>query len=395
MKHENDFDCDSDSDDNEFTDEQRAEFFGNFFVEHERLIKSYMKIMKFLMLIKIRLKIRFLEFEHHSFLEKNNAHTQEIKNNKPSSSVNENFHPRTKVLNEILDKCKTHGDKRSLGPKLDSTELYIGGKRYALVVKDDFSRYSFESVGDNSKDLETTKDNPNDILERDIDTNNDEIISLKDTLEEIRDKHRSRIPKNQPISNVIACSLRIKLYQIDIKSIFLNEILSEEVYVEQPKGFEDPNFPNHIYRLKKVFYGLKQAPRAWSNDELLVAQIYVDDIVFGATSSELTHNFSKKMKIEFEMSMMGELTFFLGLQIMQLKDGIFLSQSKYAKEVVKKFGLESSKHFKTPMSTTTKLSKEASGKDVAQKLYRSKIGSLLYLTTSRLDISFSVGACAR
>ncbi|RVW13106.1 putative mitochondrial protein [Vitis vinifera] len=101
------------------------------------------------------------------------------------------------------------------------------------------------------------------------------------------------------------------------------------------------------------------------------------------------------MKIEFEMSMMGELTFFLGLQIMQLKDGIFLSQSKYAREVVKKFGLESSKHFKTPMSTTTKLSKEASGKDVAQKLYRSKIGSLLYLTTSRIDISFSVGACAR
>ena len=215
--------------------------------------------------------------------------------------------------------------------------------------------------------------------------------------------------------------MRIKLYQIDIKSVFLNEILSEEVYVEQPKGFEDPNFPNHIYRLKKFFYGLKQAPRAWyerlttyllekkferggvdrtlfvnrSNDELLVAQIYVDDIVFGATSSELTHSFSKKMKIEFEMSMMGELTFFLGLQIMQLKDGIFLSQSKYAREVVKKFGLESSKHFKTPMSTTTKLSKEASGKDVAQKLYRSKIGSLLYLTTSRIDISFSVGACAR
>ena len=127
MKHENDFDCDSDSDDNEFTDEQRAEFFGNFFVEHERLIKSYMKNHEVLDAHKNKIdvlnaektnlleKIRFLEFEHHSFLEKNNAHTQEIKNNKPSSSVNENFHPRTKVLNEILDKCKTHGDKRSLG----------------------------------------------------------------------------------------------------------------------------------------------------------------------------------------------------------------------------------------------------------------------------------------
>ena len=123
MKHENDFDCDSDSDDNEFTDEQRAEFFGNFFVEHERLIKSYMKNHEVLDAHKNKIdvlnaektnlleKIRFLEFEHHSFLEKNNAHTQEIKNNKPSSSVNENFHPRTKVLNEILDKCKTHADK--------------------------------------------------------------------------------------------------------------------------------------------------------------------------------------------------------------------------------------------------------------------------------------------
>ena len=132
---------------------------------------------------------------------------------------------------------------------------------------------------------------------------------------------------------------------MDVKSTFQNEILREEVYVENPKGFEDPKFPNHIYRLKIVFYGLKLVPRAWyktftsyllekkfqrwgvdktlcihrPKDELLVAQIYIDDIVFKTTSSDLVLSFAKEMKIEFEMSMVGELTLFLGLQIRQLK----------------------------------------------------------------------------
>ena len=133
-----------------------------------------------------------------------------------------------------------------------------------------------------------------------------------------------------------------------------------------------------------------------SKDELLVALIYVVDNVFGATSSDLALSFVEDMKTDFKMNMVGdEPTFFLGLQIMQLKNGIFFSQSKYAREVVKKFGLESSKHSRTPMSTTTKLSKYASRKNIKQKLYRSMIGSLLYLTTSHVNISFSVGACAR
>ena len=130
-------------------------------------------------------------------------------------------------------------------------------------------------------------------------------------------------------------------------------------------------------------------------DELLVAHIYVDDIVFRATSSDLTLSFAKEMKTKFEMSMVGELTFFLGLKIRQLKDGIFFSQSKYVRELVNKFGLESTKHPRTPMSTTTELSKDAFGKYVEQKLYRSIIRGLLYLTVSHLDISFSVGACTR
>ena len=132
-----------------------------------------------------------------------------------------------------------------------------------------------------------------------------------------------------------------------------------------------------------------------SKDELLVAPIYVNDIVSKVPSSDLALNFADDMKTEFEMSMVSELTFFLGLQIRQLKDGIFISQSKYVTELVKKFVIESTKHSRTPMSTTTKLSKDTSRKDVEKKIYRSMIGNLLYLTTSRLDISFSIGVCAR
>ena len=101
------------------------------------------------------------------------------------------------------------------------------------------------------------------------------------------------------------------------------------------------------------------------------------------------------MKKEFEMSMVGELTFFLGLQVKQKKKGIFVSQEKYARNIVKKFGLDSKKHASTPMSSFTKLNVDSSGVKVSPTLYRSFIGSLLYLTTSRPDIAFSVGICAR
>ncbi|KAK0571634.1 hypothetical protein LWI29_019229 [Acer saccharum] len=208
---------------------------------------------------------------------------------------------------------------------------------------------------------------------------------------------------------------------MDVKSAFLNGFLQEEVFVEQPKGFVDAHHLNHVYRLKKALYGLKQAPRAWyehltqflvdnnytrgsvdktlfikrDNDELFIAQIYVDDTVFGSINNTKVQQFVDVMSHEFEMSLVGELSYFIGLQIRQLNDRIFITQAKYAKNLVKKFGLEKAKHCDTPMSTTLKLSKDASGKSVDQTLYRGMIGSLLYLTASRPDISFSVGVCAR
>ena len=188
----------------------------------------------------------------------------------------------------------------------------------------------------------------------------------------------------------IACNMNFKLYQMDVKCAFLNGYLNEEVFVEQPKGFEDPHFPYHVLRLKKALYGLKQAPRAWydrlthylldkgfkrgyadqtlfvKNDEdyLLVAQVYVNDIEFRATIDARAIEFSEEMKKEFEMSMVGELTFFLGLQVKQKEEGIFISQEKYARNIVKKFGLDSKKHASTPMSSSTKLNVDSSEVEV-------------------------------
>nr|GEX20175.1 retrovirus-related Pol polyprotein from transposon TNT 1-94 [Tanacetum cinerariifolium] len=182
----------------------------------------------------------------------------------------------------------------------------------------------------------------------------------------------------------IACTNDFKLYQMDVKSAFLNGFINEEVYVAQPSGFIDFQKPNYVYKLKKVLYGLKQTPKAWydrrkaflikheysmgmvdnilftkkSKSHLIIVQIYVDKIIFGSMSQNLCDNFTKIMHDEFEMSMMGELNFFLGLQIKQMEDGIFLNQSKYIKEMLKKFGLEDSKPTKTLMSTKIKLTKD-------------------------------------
>ena len=190
--------------------------------------------------------------------------------------------------------------------------------------------------------------------------------------------------------------MNFKLYQMDVKSAFLNEFLNEEVFIEQPKGFQDPHFPNHVLRLKKALYGLKQAPKAWydrfttylldhgfkrgqanrtlfvKRDEkfLLIAQVYVDEIVFGSTNNHLAQEFSKEMKREFEMSMVGELNYFLGIQVKQRKDGIFISQEKYAKNLVKRFGLDSKKHTSTPMSSSAKLSRDTAGVEVDLTFYQ-------------------------
>ncbi|GJS69918.1 retrovirus-related pol polyprotein from transposon TNT 1-94 [Tanacetum coccineum] len=174
------------------------------------------------------------------------------------------------------------------------------------------------------------------------------------------------------------------IYQMDVKMTFLNGPLKEEVYVAQPDGFVDPDHPDKVYRLRKALYGLKQAPRAWYDElskfliskgftkgiidptlftikygeDILLVQIYVDDIIFGSTNLKFSKRFEKLMHGRFEMSLMGEMKFFLGLQIHQ-----------------------------SP--------RDLSGEPVDQTDYRSKIGSLMYLTSSRPDIVQVVCYCAR
>nr|GEX75264.1 hypothetical protein [Tanacetum cinerariifolium] len=210
------------------------------------------------------------------------------------------------------------------------------------------------------------------------------------------------------------------VYQMDVKSAFLYETIKEEVYVCQPLGFEDPDYPDKVYKVVNALYGLHQAPRAWyetlanyllkngfqrgkidhtlfikrqQGDKLV--QIYVDDIIFGSTNKDLCKAFEKIMKDKFQMSSMRKLTFFLGLQVKQKPDGIFISQDKYVAEILRKVGWTDGKSASTPIDTEKPLLKDPDCEDVDVHTYRSMICSMMYLTSSRPDIMFAVCACAR
>ncbi|GJW89233.1 putative ribonuclease H-like domain-containing protein [Tanacetum coccineum] len=211
------------------------------------------------------------------------------------------------------------------------------------------------------------------------------------------------------------------VYQMDVKSAFLYGTIEEEVYVTQPPGFKDPNHPDKVYKLVKALYGLHQAPRAWyetlsnyvlgngfkrgkidqtlfikkQKGDILLVHVYVDDIIFGSTNKELCTGFEKLIKDKFQMSFLGELTFFLGLQVQQKEDGIFISQDKYVAEILKKFNYTDVKSALTPVDLEKPLVKDGDADYVDVYLYRSMIGSLMYLTASMPDIMFAVCACAR
>ncbi|GJW23634.1 retrovirus-related pol polyprotein from transposon TNT 1-94 [Tanacetum coccineum] len=212
----------------------------------------------------------------------------------------------------------------------------------------------------------------------------------------------------------------ITIFQMDVKTAFLNGPLKEEVYVSQPDGFADPDFPNHVYRLKKALYGLKQALRAWYDKlssfliehhftkgivdmtlftrrhggDILLVQVYVDDIIFGSKNLDFSKRFANLMKNNFKMSMMGELKFFLGLQVHQLPRGIFISQSQYTIELLKKHCIDECVYMSTPM-TTKRLDADLQGTPTDQMTYRRMIGGFMYLTASQPDIAFATFVCAR
>ncbi|GJT77900.1 retrovirus-related pol polyprotein from transposon TNT 1-94 [Tanacetum coccineum] len=196
---------------------------------------------------------------------------------------------------------------------------------------------------------------------------------------------------------------------MDVKTTFLYGPLNEEVYVNQPNGFVDPYHPDQVYRLNKALYGLKQVPRAWYDElsNFLVSKrlskgsidptlfitkhgedillVQIDDIIFGSTNPKLSKRFEKLMHSKFDMSMMGELKFFLGIQIHQSPRGIFINQANYAQEILKKHGMTSCDSIGTSMATKH-LDADLSGTPVDQTKYRSMVGALMYLTASRPDI---------
>nr|GFA12198.1 putative ribonuclease H-like domain-containing protein [Tanacetum cinerariifolium] len=185
------------------------------------------------------------------------------------------------------------------------------------------------------------------------------------------------------------------VYQMSVKSAFLYGTIKEEVYVCQPLRFKDPDYPDKVYKVVKALYGLHQAPRAWyetlanyllengfqrgkidqtlfikkQKRDILLVQVYVDDIIFGSTNKELCKSFEKLMKDKFQMSSMGELTFFLGLQVKQKDDEIFISQDKYVSKILRKFGFTDVKSASTTIETEKPLLKDPDGEDVDVHIY--------------------------
>nr|GEV71334.1 putative ribonuclease H-like domain-containing protein [Tanacetum cinerariifolium] len=211
------------------------------------------------------------------------------------------------------------------------------------------------------------------------------------------------------------------VYQMDVKSVFLYRRIDEEVYVTQPKNFVDPQHPKKVYKVVKGLYGLHQAPRAWyvtlstfllkhgyrrgiidktlflkkNKRDIILLQVYVDDIIFRSIKTAWCDEFDVLMKGEFQISAMGELTFFLGLQVQQRPNGMFISQDKYVQEILNKFDLGSVKTATTPYEAPKPKSKHESDSPVNVHLYRSMMGSLMYITALWPDIMFAVSACLR
>ncbi|CAL8169979.1 unnamed protein product [Prunus armeniaca] len=213
-----------------------------------------------------------------------------------------------------------------------------------------------------------------------------------------------------------------KLFQLDVKSAFLNGILQEEVYVDQPEGFVINGKEDKVYKLYKALYGLKQTPRAWygeidsyfakcgfekslseatlytktrGENDILIVSIYVDDIVYTGNNQDMLDEFKEDMKEKYEMSDLGLLHHFLGMGVIQTESSIFIHQKKYASSLLDKFGLKECKSVSIPLVATEKLSKEDGSGVADEEKYRKLVGSLLYLTATRPDVMYAASLLAR
>ncbi|GKA96553.1 retrovirus-related pol polyprotein from transposon TNT 1-94 [Tanacetum coccineum] len=221
--------------------------------------------------------------------------------------------------------------------------------------------------------------------------------------------------KSPKVEELLGPSSKHQKFQVRVKATVqrnVHESVMEPEFGQSETGFVDLDNPSHVYKLNKALYGLKQAPRTWYDmlssflisqqfskgavdptlftrhvgNDILLVQIYVDDIIFASTNTAMCNEFANQMTSKFKMSMMGHMSFFLGLQISQSPGGVFINQSKYASEIVKKYGLHSTDSIDTPMIENKKLDEDLQGKPVDATLYCGMIGSLMYLTSSRPDL---------
>ncbi|GJT98735.1 putative RNA-directed DNA polymerase [Tanacetum coccineum] len=212
-----------------------------------------------------------------------------------------------------------------------------------------------------------------------------------------------------------------RVHHLDVKSAFLNGALEEEVYVSQPEGYVKRGEVNKVYKLSKALYGLKQAPRAWNacldkylkslgftrcaqeysvytkkeGENILIIGVYVDDLLVTGNCHKSIQDFKKDMKAKFEMSDLGPLTYYLGIEVSQKETGITLKQEAYARSILSKTRMIDCNPTKSPMEHKLKLTKDGEGELVNPTEYRSIVGGLRYLTHTRPDISFAVGVVSR
>lgn len=210
------------------------------------------------------------------------------------------------------------------------------------------------------------------------------------------------------------------MYHMDVNSSFLNAILEEEVYVNQPPGFKIQGQENKVYKLKNAFYGLKQVPRAWyscinsyllnkgfnrrkndptlyiksgQQDNILILCIYVYDIIYKGNMS--LNEFKEAMKREFELACLGLMKYFLVIEVQQSEQGIFVSRHKYATDILKRFTMKKCKPIDAPIDIGTKQSKKDKRPTIDPFLYKKLVGNLMYLTTTRPDIMYGVSLISR
>ncbi|KAL9235087.1 hypothetical protein vseg_009883 [Gypsophila vaccaria] len=219
----------------------------------------------------------------------------------------------------------------------------------------------------------------------------------------------------------VAAHFSWEIFQLDVKSAFLHGELKEEVYVQQPEGFIKQGEEDKVYKLKKALYGLKQAPRAWyskieayflrknfercpsehtlftksTGGKVLIVSLYVDDLIFTGNDRNMCDEFKRSMMAEFDMSDLGKMKYFLGIEVKQYPNGIFICQRKYARDVLTRFGMEHSNAVKNPIVPGTKLSKDESGARVDDTRFKQVVGCLMYLTVTRPDLAYVVSLISR